>query len=480
LWRGAARVSTGDPTRPAVVVPRDATVREAHARFLADPALGLVILGGDERLSGQVTRRGLERFLANPGAWERLADQPLHGVADHQPLSVMSQLDVVEVGAILAARPNHEIADDLVVTDPRGRVVGVAAVRDVLRTLAETRPHGEHDIHPLSGLLGPGWIEAELARRLEYEDAVTVLCLDLDGFRALNDLGGFSFGDDVIRHVGRCLTGAAGGVQAAAAAHVGSDDFILVVPPRGYEELVGEIVRSFESEVMPFLRTELRLRQAEHVLDRLGLSISAVDLAGEPPPGLRYLDWARDLLALPMRSAKQQAGYACVHQSGTTVSMATWVPRRAGHRSISLGLSEPGVVLAALDLIDRAWEQWWVDREETEDQVHARRQFPGPPEVVADLLSRHGGPLRQAAGDALAAGSAVMEVRLTGDEAELLELLDRVALVTRQAHATRRLPIPPELSLLDRLLRQRARVIMRQDLVTLIEVGPEHAPHPFF
>jgi diguanylate cyclase (GGDEF)-like protein len=471
LRLGAAQVTAGELVRPCVVMSPAATVREAYARFLADPALTLLVIGEGDRLRAQVTRRGLERLLAMPGAWDQLADRPLQEVADHEPLSVTGQLDVVEVAAILAARPHYELSDDVVVTDPSGHILGVAPIRDVLRALAETRHQGEQDIHPLSGMLGKGWIESEIARRLEYNDAVTVLCLDLDGFRSLNDVGGFAFGDDVIRHVGRCLTGVAAGVQGAAAAHVGADDFVLLVSPRRYEELVGEVVRSFESEVVPFIRVELRLRQAHDLADQIGVSIGAVDLAGRVPPGLRYLDWARDLLAMPMRTAKGVPGHACVHRSAEATSITTWTPRSGGQRSIALGLAEPAVVLAALELIDRSWQGWWAGGVSAADEHRLPTAFPGPATLVARLQARYAGPLRAAAAAALAAGEAVMEVTVQGDEEEILELLDRIALVTRETAVVRRLPIPPELSLLDRLLRQRARVITRQDTVTRTEVG---------
>jgi hypothetical protein len=57
-----------------------------------------------------------------------------------------------------------------------------------------------------------------------------------------------------------------------------------------------------------------------------------------------------------------------------------------------------------------------------------------------------------------------MEVTLRGDEQELLGFLDRAALVIRGATAPSNQPIPPEVALLDRLLRQRSRAISRADV----------------
>lgn len=478
LRLGAARVTAEELARPPAVISRDTTVREAYSRFVADPALTMLVVTdpGDSRqhLVAQVTRRTLEHALSAPGTWERMGDRSVLDIADSQAVTIPASLNVIDVGAILAARPSHEIGEDVVVTDLRGGLLGVAPVRDIIRALSDVRRFGVQDLHPLTGLRGPSWAEDELDRRVRFGDPVTVIFVDVDGFRGLNDVGGYAFGDDVLRALGRCLTGVAGGVETAQAAHLGADDFLLIVGARNYEELVSEVVRSFESEVLPFMRAELRLRGADHLCAGAGLSMGAVDLWGGPPPGQRPLEWALDRLSGLVFTAREQSGYSCVHHSGDILCSSTWTPRTTAFRTISLGLSEPSVVLRALELIDRAWEHWWAN---TDDDATGASEplasFPGPQELVDDLRARHLDPLRKAAYHTLEARIAVMEVVLSGPEAELLELLDRVALVTNQAYGARRLPIPPELALLDRLLRQRSRAITRQDRMTRVVVeGP--------
>jgi hypothetical protein len=199
--------------------------------------------------------------------------------------------------------------------------------------------------------------------------------------------------------------------------------------------------------------------------------MGAIDLWGSPPPGQRPLEWALDQLSGLVFTAREQSGYSAVHHSGDIVCSSTWSPRTTAFRTISLGLSEPSVVLRALELIDRAWEFWWANTDDDgSEAAPPLAAFPGPQSLVDDLRARYLDPLRKAAYETLEARIAVMEVVLSGPEAELLELLDRVALVTQQAYSARRLPIPPELALLDRLLRQRARAITRQDRMTRVVI----------
>lgn len=459
---GSALVSVSQIVRPATVVDPESTVRSAYESFREDPSLGLLAIQEGPRFAGQVTRHSLEQILSAPGGWERLGERPVRAVVDHDPLTVLDQLDVVEVASIIAARPAQEVAEDLVVTDVSGGLTGVVTVRDIMRMLAEVRHQSRDDLNPLSGLPGVPWVEQEISRRLGADQAVSVIFVDIDGFSSLNNLGGFVLGDDVIRALARCLTGVTGGVLEAAVAHVGGDDFVLLVPPRGYEELVAEVVRSVEGEVMPLVRSKLRLCGSPDAYLDIALSMAAVDVHGDPPPGHGHLDWARHELATLMRSAKDVPGYASVHRGNDLVQLSTWTAGEDVRRTIALGQAEPSVVLGALDLLDRSWQAWWQEKGE-EDGVPLQR-FPGPRAVVERLQSTYAATLRGRAEDALEAGAPVMDVSLEGTEDELLELLDRLALVTDSVYQ-HTLQIAPEVALLDRLLRQRARVLTRKDRV---------------
>ncbi|HUH08700.1 MAG TPA: diguanylate cyclase [Egibacteraceae bacterium] len=370
-------------------------------------------------------------------------------------------MDIVEVGGIVAARPTEEHLDDVLVTDPHGGLIGVVTLRDIIWRLTEERTAGEEDLNPLSGLLGSAWVEQELARRGEAGAATTVMMMDIDGFHTINDLGGFPLGDDLIRAMGRCLSGVAGDFRDGAAAHIGGDDFILLVHPRDAREMAAELVRSFEAEIMPFLRNELRLRAAEEAVADVALSLAAIDACTGLPPGYRHLQWVNERVAEFMRMAKSHDGYCSVHAHDRDILIRVWSPGAGGQRTVSLGLAEPSLVLGALDLIDDAFGEWW---RRAEEDGGALGHFPGPEEVVQRLRSDFLLPLRDQADRSVAERVAVMSVTLQGDEAQMLELLDRVALVTARASASKKMPLPPELALLGRLLRQRSRSMARRDL----------------
>lgn len=467
LALGAAQVTAGELARPATSIDGSMTVREAYERFTGDPELGLLLLAGaGEGFAGQISRRSLQRRLSVPGGWEEQADLAVEQLADPHPLAVAAGSSLVDVAATIGSRPQHDLLDDVVVTAAGGAVLGVLSVRDVLRGLAHVGHHDLQAVHPLSGLRGTRWIDEELTRRLHAGEAVTALFVDLDEFRHLNKIGGFGAGDEVIRMLARCLSGVVAGVEDAALAHAGADDFVVLVGPALHEELVGELIRSVEIEVVPEARSLLGLPLSGSV--RLSLSVAAVDLAGAPPHGQAALDWARTLLAPLSRTAKDHQDHACVHRSGDTLALSTWTHTPAPSRRINVGLVEPALVLRTLALLDEAWATWWDDPGK---RVDVPEGFLDSRTAVERMRKGYGRSLRSRAEQALRDGAGATDVLLEGDEVELLGLLDRVALVLRSTHPARRPPVPPELALLDRLLRKRNRTLTREDRVSRLPAG---------
>ncbi|CAN5280894.1 hypothetical protein BH20ACT8_BH20ACT8_13300 [soil metagenome] len=154
----------GELARPVTTAPAGTTVRRASERFAAD--LDCAVLMIDDGRGQRVRRRTLDRF------WPRRAPG---------------------TPARAGARRSDPVAvAEVTVTGPGGGVVGTVPVQDVLRALAQTGQGSELDRHPLSGLLGSSWVEAELGRRLARDVAVTVAFYDFEGFRSFNDLGGFA------------------------------------------------------------------------------------------------------------------------------------------------------------------------------------------------------------------------------------------------------------------------------------------------
>ena len=113
-------------------------------------------------------------------------------------------------------------------------------------------------ISPLTGLPGNVQIHAELKKRISNKEAFSVLYLDLDNFKAYNDVYGFLKGDEIIKFTAdtiiRCVHEFIH--DGTFVGHIGGDDFIAVIPGIKCEKLCESILANFDTKVVNFFTDE--------------------------------------------------------------------------------------------------------------------------------------------------------------------------------------------------------------------------------
>ncbi len=99
---------------------------------------------------------------------------------------------------------------------------------------------------PLTGLLNHGALVAGLAERIDVAGGVraplAIALVDVDGFRAVNDVHGHAAGDAVLREVSAALASAPVGTLVG---RYGPDEFLIVGPPMA-TELVEQVVERLQ------------------------------------------------------------------------------------------------------------------------------------------------------------------------------------------------------------------------------------------
>jgi diguanylate cyclase (GGDEF)-like protein len=146
----------------------------------------------------------------------------------HVPIMLMSALSA----------PNRRVrgldlgADDFL---PKPIDFGelLARVRGHLRRAADREALERRALlDPLTGVLNRRGIMAELQRELHrarrYATPLSVLMIDVDRFKALNDTHGHQAGDTVLRHVASSLAAAVRTVDHVG--RFGGDEFLVVLP----------------------------------------------------------------------------------------------------------------------------------------------------------------------------------------------------------------------------------------------------------
>ena len=128
-------------------------------------------------------------------------------------------------------------------------------------------------ISPLTGLPGNVQIHAELKKRLANNEEFSVLYLDLDNFKAYNDVYGFLKGDHIIEFTAQIITKVIHEkfVENSFIGHIGGDDFIAIIPTLEVDEICQLIIANFDKEVKKFFTEEDLEKGYIEVVNRKGI-----------------------------------------------------------------------------------------------------------------------------------------------------------------------------------------------------------------
>ena len=115
-------------------------------------------------------------------------------------------------------------------------------------------------ISPLTGLPGNVQIHAELKKRLSKGESFSVLYLDLDNFKAYNDVYGFLNGDEIIKFTAKTIMNNinSNDCEDCFVGHIGGDDFVAMITGTDCEKICQNIIIEFDEGVKSyFTRTDL-------------------------------------------------------------------------------------------------------------------------------------------------------------------------------------------------------------------------------
>ena len=122
-------------------------------------------------------------------------------------------------------------------------------VKNLNRLLSSNRR-----VSPLTGLPGNVQIHAELKKRILKQEPFSVLYVDLDNFKAYNDVYGFLKGDEIIEFTAETIIKLVNSdkLENTFVGHIGGDDFIAIVPGVNCEKLCQSIIAHFDANVKKF------------------------------------------------------------------------------------------------------------------------------------------------------------------------------------------------------------------------------------
>ena len=128
-------------------------------------------------------------------------------------------------------------------------------------------------ISPLTGLPGNVQIHAELKKRIAKKEEFSVLYIDLDNFKAYNDVYGFLKGDEIIEYTAQIILKCVHGkyMENSFVGHIGGDDFIAIVPTLNVDEICQTIIANFDHDVIKYFTEDDIERGYIEVANRKGI-----------------------------------------------------------------------------------------------------------------------------------------------------------------------------------------------------------------
>ena len=127
-------------------------------------------------------------------------------------------------------------------------------------------------LNPVTKLLGTWALQAHVEQRLRTRQHFAFLYLDLDNFKAYNDIYGFAQGDAAIRTLAGTVVAAVRerGNPGDVAAHIGGDDFAVLTTSDNAEAIAHQIIAAFDGTVPSLYSAEDRERGSITVTDDAG------------------------------------------------------------------------------------------------------------------------------------------------------------------------------------------------------------------
>ncbi len=283
--------TAGDVLVPTPSIRAGTRVQDVFELFERGRLEGVVIVR-DDRAVGVLTRSRLYRSLSQRFGRELHLRRPVEEVSV-PPLVVDARASLQETAHAAMERPD-DTRYDMIVVARDGGYAGTVSVQHLLEAIMARRVQSARMENPLTGLPGNPMIEAEIDRLVDLARPAAILYVDLDHFKAFNDVYGFHHGDRAIRATARVLTDIRDelGCERSFLGHVGGDDFVLICAPEHADKAAEAARRRVPQELAPLYAAAERASGYLEARDRDGglahfplirATVASVLIAGDEP-----------------------------------------------------------------------------------------------------------------------------------------------------------------------------------------------------
>ncbi|HEX3037518.1 MAG TPA: GGDEF domain-containing protein [Oscillospiraceae bacterium] len=234
---------------------------------------------------------------------------------DQNFLEVDYQTPINMVSSIAMARPNEKLYDFIVVTK-NGKYIGTVTIKDLLQKTTEIEVDNAKYQNPLSGLPGNLTINQKISHCITGEMPYSIIYIDIDNFKAYNDVYGFENGDMIIKLLANIITVHTPENQFVG--HVGGDDFVVILEGFQTNDLCDKIIHDFEESALQYYNRQdiengyIIAENRHGVVEKFPLlSLSIAGISNNKKRFANMYELTEELAKMKKKSKQQAGSYCC-------------------------------------------------------------------------------------------------------------------------------------------------------------------------
>lgn len=236
---------------------------------------------------GTIMKSTLNSAMAKQYGYAIYANRPVSLLMNRNPLIVDYYTSIQHVAKQAMERSDKEVYDDIIVT--RGnKYIGMVSMKNLLEYAINYERNYARELNPLTSLPGNMIINRVLQDTITYGNNACICYVDLDNFKAYNDIYGFENGDKIIQFTAETVKGI---VKKALPinsfiGHIGGDDFIFVIEGAidQYNMICSKIIHTFNDEILKYFDDCDRVNEYMETEDRTGniyqVPLTSLSIAG--------------------------------------------------------------------------------------------------------------------------------------------------------------------------------------------------------
>ncbi|CAK9331187.1 GGDEF domain-containing protein [Thermoanaerobacter kivui] len=242
---------------------------EVEKIFADNPNIQGITVVNDKKAVGLVMRKEFFSHIGTQYGWAVYMKRPIYKLMDPNPLIFDYDVPISEVVKAVTTREEEKLYDYIII-EKDGVYYGIVPVITLLEKSMQLELNIAKYSNPLTGLPGNFVIEEKIREVISKNEPFSLLYLDLNNFKAYNDVYGFEKGDKVLKYVANILERHLYFYKDSFLGHIGGDDFVAIVKSYDVEKLCKNIIEEFDYNIVRFYN-ELDVKRGYiHATDRLG------------------------------------------------------------------------------------------------------------------------------------------------------------------------------------------------------------------